>query len=521
MTVVIVDLETALPTLTSQFLMPRHGVFALGTALAEAGHSVSIQVECLNGVKPAEMVAADVVGFAVTYPNITRVAALAKKIKEENPRAVILAGGPHATLSPAEVLGFADVVVRDEGEVTAVEVLQRLERGAPLDGVAGVSFRRNGRAVHTPRRGYTRGAGGVEDLGLLGGFRRLSRVRQLARGRIYCGYATASRGCPFPCTFCYENMIGGTGHRPREVGALVEDIRRKKEVFGTNRFWFADSNFATNPSHTRAVLRSIIGADLRCHFTALCRIDVGKHPDILDLMREAGVVTLSFGMEAIEDGRLASIEKRQTVDAIVRTVGEVHRRGMAAFGLFMVGFDGDTGQTPWRITRFCRDHGVDGLSIYCLTESPNLPGRTLPRYRICDPNPDYYTGHFVTTFPRDVRPSVLERSVFGALLNFYHPRHWLGIAARRDWHKFRFQVPLALQFRRMAQISATHQLHLAEAEAPYYDRTGRLDEDLLRRRPVVAGPLPPDTLAAWRDPADPGAAPTPLTLIEPPLTVHS
>lgn len=519
LSVSVVDLETTLPSLTSQLLMPRHGVLALGTSLAQAGHRVAVYIECLNGVSVADLCAADVVGFAVTFPNITRVAKLAGEVRRANPRAMILAGGPHATISPTEVLGFADVVVRDEAEVTAVELLKRIEQGGSLETVAGISFRRNGCATHTPRRPYLRKATSSEDPHLLPGFIPTSRTRQLLRGTRYCGYATTSRGCPFPCTFCYENMVGGTGHRPREVASLIEDIRRKKAVFGTNRFWFADSNFTTNPEHAKSVLRQIIDADLGCQFTALCRIDVGRQPELLDLMRDAGVVTLSLGMEAIEDGRLASLEKRQTVAAIVETVRQVHARGIAAFGLFMVGFDGDTERTPGRITSFCREHGVDGLSTYCLTEYPALPGRTLPRYRICDPNPDYYTGHFVTTFPRDVRPSALERAVFDALLQFYHPRRWLGIAARADWHKFRFQVPLAIQFRRISQLSAVHQRYLAEVEAPYYERTGRLDEELLRRRPVVAEPLPPDTMAGWRDAGEATTPSKSLPLLDPELAV--
>jgi|GEM_PF-1750417 len=504
LTVVIVDLETPLPTLTSQLLMPRHGVLALGTALARAGHQVAVHVECLNGVCHPDLIRADVVGFAVTYPNLTRVAALARAVKQDNPRAVILAGGPHATVSPTEVLGFADIVVRDEGEKTAVELLERLENGGRIDDVQGITFRQDGRVVHTPRRAYIRGDTTTEDLTLLKGFSLPTRVSRMTRGEVMCGYATTSRGCPFPCTFCYENMIGGTGHRVRDVDSLVEDIRQKKQFFGTNRFWFADSNFTTNPAHAREVLRAIIDANLGCRFSVLCRVDVGTRPDILDLMRDAGVATLSLGMEAIEDERLASIEKRQTVAAIVHTIEEVHRRGMAAFGLFMVGFDGDTEQTPWRITRFCREHEVEDLSIYCLSEYPELPGRTLPRYRICEPNSDYYSGHFVTTFPRDVRPSVLERAVFGALLDFYDPRGPQN--DRRLAGKLDIRAGQYLQIKRMAQIAARHQVRLAEVETPYYGPDGTLREEILRANPLIRHPIPADTLAGWSDPADPKPA---------------
>ena len=53
----------------------------------------------------------------------------------------------------------------------------------------------------------------------------------------------------------------------------------------------------------------------------------------------------------------------------------------------------------------------------------------------------------------------------------------------------------------MWRVSLQHQRRLAEIEAPYY-RGDDLQVDLLRARPVVTDPLPPDLLAGWRDPDD-------------------
>ena len=344
----------------------------------------------------------------------------------------------------------------------------------------------------------------MEDLSLLTGFKPLSFFQQLRKGRRSCALVSSSRGCPFKCSFCYENMIGGTGFRKQSVDVLISDIRQKKEFFKTNRFWLTDSNFGTNPAHTNEVLKAIIDANLGCQFTALCRVEIGNRPDTLDLMKKAGVVTVSIGMEALDDARLKSIEKRQTLEQIRSAISSIHQRNIAVFGLFMVGFDGDTQETPWEIANFCKRERVEGMSIYCLTEYPSLPGRTLPRHRICEPNLDFYSGHFVTTFPKNVRPSVLEKNVYESLVNFYSLGRNVRALTALDRHRLRFSVPLFLQSRRMAKISMRHQEFLQKVETPYYDSNDLLNIEYLKQNPPVKITKPLDEFASWDDAKESG-----------------
>jgi radical SAM superfamily enzyme YgiQ (UPF0313 family) len=500
--VAIVDLESALPHSSSPLLQPRHDVLTIGTALDRAGHDVEVYVEILNGLPNGRLQEYDVVGAAVTGPNYNPVKQYLEKVREINPRAVLLAGGPYASVGPNDVLKIADIVVREEGEVTVVELLEALETGAPLDGIAGISFKRDGRVIHNPRRQFLKSPGMVHDLSLLTGFKRRSLATQVLKyGGVYSGQAMTSRGCPFPCTFCYENMLGGTGFRAHAIEPFLADVRQKVEFFGVRHFSLADANFGTNPKHCREFLRGIIDADLGCKFTALCRVDIGHHPDILEMMAEAGFVRLSLGMEALEEPTLASIEKRQTVDEIVESVARIRGVGIDVFGLFMIGFDDDTERTPEVMTKFCRDNDVSALSIFCLTEYPGLPGRTIPRYRICETNLDYSGAHFVNTFPKQVRPSVLERAVYKALLRFYSPQAVLESFFGKHGG-LAFQIGMYKQIRKIASISEAHQKELERIEAPYYDSQDRLRDDYLREHPVLTEPLPKDLMANWPDPGD-------------------
>jgi radical SAM superfamily enzyme YgiQ (UPF0313 family) len=499
--VAVLDIDPRLPNITSQYLMPRHGVLEAGTAASRAGHDVSVFVETLNGIPSRELDTYDVVGAAVTGSNLSRVEDLFVRLRRVAPSVRLVAGGPHATLSPTEVARFVDVVVRDEGEVTFPEVLRAFSTGEALQSIHGISYKVGERVIHNPRRAFASTFGARLDLTLLKGYRRSSFLANaLLRRRVACGYAATSRGCPFPCTFCYENMIGGTGFRRQPADVFIDNVRRQRDFFGVRHFWLADSNFSTNPKHCREIVEAISGADLRCTFSALCRVDVGNHPDLLAAMSRAGFETLVLGMEAIDDGKLLDLQKKQSVDEIRRAIGAIHDAKMTVMGLFMVGFDEDTRRTPDSIVDFCEEHGVDYLSLYCLTEYPELPGRTVPRYRICETDLDYYTGHYVTTFPLQLPPSELETAVFAALRRFYRPTKLVGAIARKKPIETLKLGALYRQILAMSAVSKRHCAKLRRVEAPYYGADRRLRVDRLEASPVVRHATHPDMIAGWSDP---------------------
>ena len=90
-----------------------------------------------------------------------------------------------------------DAIVRGDGE----EVMQEICRNVPLEEIAGLSFRRNGEIFHNPNRTL----GAVKDD--LYPDRSLRRYTyQIAIEHVSSGLQidtiSASRGCPFNCTFC-------------------------------------------------------------------------------------------------------------------------------------------------------------------------------------------------------------------------------------------------------------------------------------------------------------------------------
>ena len=74
----------------------------------------------------------DVVGLSSTTQAIPRIYKIIKAIKESFPRIIIIMGGPHVTVLYEEALeNGADIIVRNEGELTFLELLPFLGGSDP------------------------------------------------------------------------------------------------------------------------------------------------------------------------------------------------------------------------------------------------------------------------------------------------------------------------------------------------------------------------------------------------------
>ncbi len=133
------------------------GLSYIGAVLRKAGHNVEIQM-LEDATALPNFTGADVVGISsntVQFNSGLKIAKLAKALGK-----TVIMGGPHPTSSPEEALktGDVDYVVRSEGEITTVELLEDLKAGRNFDPskVAGISWidRESQKVVHNPNRSY-------------------------------------------------------------------------------------------------------------------------------------------------------------------------------------------------------------------------------------------------------------------------------------------------------------------------------------------------------------------------------
>ena len=79
---------------------------------------------------------------------------IAKKVKKSKPELPIIFGGWHPSLAPEQTLRalFVDAIVRAQGELTLLELVQRISDGQDWHGVKGLSFKDADGNHHEPER---------------------------------------------------------------------------------------------------------------------------------------------------------------------------------------------------------------------------------------------------------------------------------------------------------------------------------------------------------------------------------
>ena len=150
----------------------------------------------------------DLIGLGVMSSlYLAAVVELNRRIKGRFPEKTVVWGGVIASLLPEKCLEHADFIMRGESEHTFVELVQALEQGRPWQDIDNIGYiDGEGNMVLNPLRSL------VEDLDSLGypeaggdyvwyvnNDEILHRDPQLDD---YSYELTASRGCPFTCSYC-------------------------------------------------------------------------------------------------------------------------------------------------------------------------------------------------------------------------------------------------------------------------------------------------------------------------------
>ena len=397
---------------------PRLGLPVIGAALKAAGHDVRIYCPQAAPIDRDDVASADLVGISTTTSTAPAAYALADELRAAGQPVII--GGPHPTFVPDDALPHADYVARGEGgHSLMLELLEALAGERELESIGGLSFWRDGCAVHNELRERPADLDTVPvpDLSMIVGSERIWEMPVMT-----------SLGCPFDCTFCTVTMMFGRTYRFRSNESVIAEL----EASRPKRVFFYDDNFAANKRRLKELLRMMIDRGLTPRWMAQVRTDVARDEELLTLMEQSGCNRLALGFESIDQATLDSYAKSQTVEDITDTITALHRHGIKCHGMFVIGADNDTEKTARDTVAFAEQHGIDSLMLNVLT-----PGLGTKQYemmnagdRVFEERWQFYDGQHVIFEPRNMTPVELQTGVVNGYRHFYSLRRSLKYLVR-------------------------------------------------------------------------------------------
>jgi radical SAM superfamily enzyme YgiQ (UPF0313 family) len=320
------------------------GLGYLEAVLRERGHEVSFLDARQCASKTAEDIvrlAPLVVGLSIIFQYATpQFGDLAAAVRRGGFGGFLCAGGHYPSLRPEEVLAAIpelDCVVRFEGELTLLELVDRLSSGSSWRDTRGIAFRDGGRVVTTALRPL------VDDLDLLP-FPARHRLDHACCGRRVAPLL-ASRGCPRRCSFCsirrFYTTPPGSLRRVRSPANVVAEMASLHERHGVDVFLFQDDDFALMSARDRQWAFEL-AAQLERHDLAdrilwkiSCRADEVSR-GVVERLREVGLRLVYLGIESGNPEGLATLNKGLTVEDNERALATLADLGMTVEYGFML-----------------------------------------------------------------------------------------------------------------------------------------------------------------------------------------
>ncbi|MFH1127590.1 MAG: radical SAM protein [archaeon] len=266
---------------------------------------------------------------------------LAKDYRKINRNAIIIAGGPHASILPKQTLAEKgiDFVVVGEGEETLPDLLSNIKDPKK---VKGIGFRKNNKHFFTESREP------IKDL---------DKIPFPARDMLHDNYfrtgstsIITSRGCPFNCAFCQPTLrkIFGPKFRMRTVKNVIDEIKDIKKTFmKKNRelksLHFTDDGLTYNHKWLKNLGQEIIKQKLDITWTANTRADTMPEIGLLRLLKKSGLTKFSIGVESGDPYiRNEILKKNVSQEKLIKAFDLCHEAGIKTHAYLMVGSPEET-----------------------------------------------------------------------------------------------------------------------------------------------------------------------------------
>lgn len=349
------------------FILPPLGLGYIASYLRQMGHEIEI-VDFNVSHEAVVWRAYDIVGISADTPRYFSALDLAGKAKKAG--AKVIMGGPHVTFMDEEPLrmGLADYIVRGEGEEAMGELLEAVEKKAPIDEIEGISFISNNEIVRT----HDRKAPELSNLppparDLL----KIESYKWLEMGGRKITSILTSRGCPYNCSFCSSSEFSGIKWRALEPERVVDEIEDIVHNYGFNGIAFLDDNFTLNPERVKEICRLILKKGLDIYWWCFSRADtLLKNEDMVTMMANAGARYVFIGFESSKEDTLRHYKKRITPEQSVEAIRLLKSCGISTHASFIIGDISETDEMVLDTINFAKGLSPDAVQFSILTPYP-------------------------------------------------------------------------------------------------------------------------------------------------------
>lgn len=312
-----------------KFLKDNLGIASLAAFLRKYEHTVRLINSYLNNISIEEL--CDIVikenpvmiGISLLYDlHSYSTCQIAKLLRKKGYKGHITLGGPFITLTYEYFLrGLTEVdsVIRGEGEITILKLLEKLKLNESWHHIEGIAYRTEKNVIVNEKGLYENE---LSNLPLVSRDLYIELVDMLKDYKITTKVASiyTSRGCRGRCSYCSAPILGNLvadKWRCRTVESVVAEITYLVQSFGVEYINIIDENFygygEAGKNRLYDFANAIIASGLKVKFWAEIRVDIKYDEELFQLLKQAGLQDVLLGLESGSQTALNRWRKGTTV----------------------------------------------------------------------------------------------------------------------------------------------------------------------------------------------------------------
>lgn len=273
-------------------------------------------------------------------------------------------GGVFTTFAPEEVLKYdvVDQLCHQEGEQVLRDALERMREGKPLHDIPGTTYRHKDHAEKNLPASLVDINEVTPDFSLFSP-KRFGRFQ----GGKYFNFSMQMetyRGCPYQCTYCNSpgqrafSKDAGTGNfmRRKSADVIKAEFEYYYEQYGVDHVNFVDDSFLARPVKELEEFTKV-WSEHKTPFWINTRIE-NCTPYIMDLMKEAGMYRVTFGLESgNEEYRTKYLKRNVTNEKYLHHIDIINKSNIPYSLNVIIGMPFETKEMALDSARFARECG--------------------------------------------------------------------------------------------------------------------------------------------------------------------
>ncbi len=343
---------------------PPLGLLYAGTALKAAGHEVAILDAYRKVVKPSDLLdeilknGYEAIGFggiSTCYGYVKEASGL---IREKTPAVHLIAGGVLSSVYELLLKNTSiDVVCMGEGEITAVNIINRLsEKGRNFDEIKGVSYLSASGIVKAPQEPYIKDLDSlpIPDYSLIDMdtyafdamkdpfFSLDPSCKALYRSGMRCFNVKTARGCTNSCSFCSQHFIG---HRQQSVEYAINHIKYLQKTYDIHFFRFGDELFTRDKAWVIRFAERLVEEGINIRYIVHGVRTDNVDGELIEALKRSGCITVFIGFESGSAKMLEVMRKNITVEQNIAAIRVIRSSGMNVLVQTVIGMPGEDDAT--------------------------------------------------------------------------------------------------------------------------------------------------------------------------------